>query len=99
MSSKLWPKIRKLMLALKQQQGKIYMVNREQIYSTDKDKVCTVMVLNRLTPVYEYNKEHPGKERNPSKQDFVKERIASSFRESDILLALVAAYKGGERSG
>lgn len=96
MSSKFWPKIRKLMLALKQQQGKIYMVNREQIYSADKDKVCTVMVLNRLTPVYEYNKEHPGEEKNPNKYDFVKEKIVSSFQESNILLALVAAYKGGE---
>ena len=99
MSSKFWPKIRTLMLALKQQKGKIYMVNREQIYSADKDKVCTVIVLNKLTPVYEYNKAHPGKERNPGKQDFVKERIASSFRESDILIALVTAYKGGEGSG
>lgn len=93
--SSLWPKIRKLLKALNIK-GKVYMVNREQIYSANKGKVYNLFVLNKVTPIDEYNKSHPDAQKDPMKYDFVKEKVMSSFNESDILLALVAAYNGGD---
>lgn len=90
--SSLWPKIRKLLKAL-QVKGKIYMVNREQVYSAAKGRVYSKLVLNKITPIDEYNAAHPDDEKDPFKYDYVKEKLADSFSEADILLELVAAYK------
>jgi hypothetical protein len=72
--------------------GEIYMLNKEQLYSEKIGKVCTINVLNRLTPIEEYNATHI-KKKNEDKYDFVKEKIISSFKEIDILLELVRIYK------
>lgn len=90
--SSLWPKIRKLLKAL-QVKGKIYMVNREMVYSLSKERVYNKLVLNKITPIDEYNAAHPDDEKDPERYQFVKEKITDSFNEADILLALVAAYK------
>lgn len=90
-----WPKIRKLLQALNMQ-GKVYMVNREQVFLADKGRVYNKLVLNKITPIDEYNESHPDKKKNPGKYDFVKETVTSSFREVDILLMLVAVDNGGD---
>lgn len=91
----LWPKIRKLLQALNMQ-GKVYMVNREQFFSTAKGRVYNKFVLNKITPIKEYNLAHPDKKKDPRKYEFVKETVIDSFCEADILLTLVAVYKGGD---
>ena len=93
--SSLWPKIRKLLQALNVQ-GKVYMVNREQVFSASKGRVYNKLVLNKITPIDEYNECHPDKKKDATKYEFVKEEITSSFREVDILLTLVAVYNGGD---
>lgn len=92
----LWTKIRKLLTALNQR-GEKYLVNREMVYSSKLDKMCTVYKLNRLTPIDEYYESHPNKKRRKNDdREFVKEEVISSFKEVDILLSLASIYKGGD---
>lgn len=91
----LWSTIKKLLTALSQR-GEIFLVNREMVYSEKLEKMCTLYKLNRLTPTEEYYKNNPDKKRRKDDdRQFVKETVNSSFKEVDILLNLVAIYKGG----
>lgn len=92
----LWPTIKKLLKAL-EMKGELYLLNREMVYSADKDKMCTAYRLCRLTPAAEYFANHPEKKRRKKDvREFVKEEIVSTFRQVEVLLVLVAIYKGGD---
>lgn len=85
-------KIRKLTRAL-EVKGKIYLVNREQFYSTKKQKVCTTHKLSQLLPIEEYNKLNPDDKKDPKKYEYVKIEVLKSFSEIDILMKLVDIYQ------
>jgi len=89
----LWPKIRKLLAALKQR-DEIYLVNRRMVYSEKLGRTCGLLELHRLTPAEEYYEAHPRAKKKEC--EFVQEKVDSSFKEVDILLKLVSIYKGGD---
>lgn len=95
---RLWPKIRQLLKAL-EMRGEIYMVSKDMIYSAKLGKTVTIRRLRRMTPVAEYNRNHPDKPKNPAKYELVREIITESFKDIDILLKLVEIYKAGEDNG
>lgn len=90
-------KINKLCTALSQR-GKIYLIDRRQQYSRKLNKPVTIIILNRLYTTAEYNKLFPMNKKDPKKQRFVKKPVLDSFKEIEILLALVAIYKEGDDS-
>jgi hypothetical protein len=90
-------KINKLCIALSKR-GRIYLIDRRQQYSQKLDKPVTIIILNRLYPIAEYNKLFPMNKKDPEKQKFVKKPVLDSFKEINILLALVAIYKEGDDS-
>ena len=85
-------KINKLLSALNLY-GYIYMINKEQIYSNKKEKVCSIYKLFQLLPVDEYNELYPDDKKDINKYDKVKVEIIKSFKQVDILLELVSIYK------
>lgn len=95
---RLWPKISRLLKAL-EMRGEIYLVSKEMIYSKKFEGTATIRKLYRMTPVAEYNRNHPDKPKDPIKHELVKENITESFKDIDILLKLVEIYKAGEDSG
>lgn len=94
---RLWPKISRLLKAL-EMRGEIYLVSKEMIYSKKFEGTATIRKLYRMTPVAEYNRNHPDKPKKPDKE-LVRESITESFKDIDILLKLVEIYKAGEDSG
>lgn len=95
---KLSSKINKLCMALSFR-GQIYLIDRRQLFSDKLGKVVTLLVLNKLIPVEEWNAEHPKKKKDPDKVKVVKVSVKESFRELDILLELLSIYRGGESNG
>lgn len=95
---KLSGKINKLCMALTFR-GKIYLIDRRQLFSDKLGKVVTLLVLNKMIPVEEWNREHPKKKKDPDKVKAVKLPIKESFRELDILQELLSIYRGGESNG
>lgn len=93
--SRLSTKINKLCRALNLKYKMIYLVDRQQRYSTKHNKAINVYVLNRLYPVEEYNRMFPDKAKNPDKQKFVKVPVIDSLQEIVILLELVEIYRAG----
>ncbi len=92
-------KIRKLIKAL-EIRGEIYLFAKEQIYSSKIDKICTINKLSQLMPIDDYYAKYPKKKRKKNDtREFVKEHVESSFKEIDILLALVGIYKAGGSGG
>ncbi|AUN23731.1 hypothetical protein RSJ21_00045 (plasmid) [Clostridium botulinum] len=85
-------KIIKLIKAL-EFKGHIYLFNKEQIYSNNRGKICSINKLFHLIPIEEYNKMHPDKKKDPSKHKYVKEQVITTFRKQDILFELVDVYK------
>lgn len=86
-------KINKLIKALNTK-GYIYLVNKEQFLSKKSNKVCSIYKLFHLMPIEEYNKKYPDDKKDPTKYEYVKVEIYSSFQPQDILLRLVEIYKG-----
>lgn len=95
---KLSGKINKLCMALSFR-GQIYLIDRRQLFSDKLGKVVTLLVLNKMIPVEEWNREHPKKKKGPDKVKSVKLPIKESFRELDILQELLSIYRGGESNG
>ena len=95
---KLSGKINKLCMALTFR-GQIYLIDRRQLFSEKLGKVVTLLVLNKMIPVEEWNREHPKKKKDPDKVKSVKLPIKESFRELDILQELLSIYRGGESNG
>lgn len=95
---KLSGKINKLCMALTFR-GQIYLIDRRQLFSEKLGKVVTLLVLNKMIPVEEWNREHPKKKKDPDKVKAVKLPIKESFRELDILQELLSIYRGGESNG
>lgn len=92
-------KINKLLLALNSK-GYIYLVNKEQFYSSKLGKVSTINKLFHLMPVEEYNKLFPESKKDARKYDFVKLELLKTFKQEEILLKLVSIYKkAGDSSG
>lgn len=92
-------KIRKLIKAL-EIRGEIYLFAKEQLYSSKIDKICTINKLSQLLHIDAYYAKYPEKKRKKNdNREFVKEPIVSSFKEMDILLALVDIYKAGDANG
>ena len=79
--------------------GQIYLIDRRQLFSDKLGKVVTLLVLNKMIPVEEWNREHPKKKKDPDKVKAVKLPIKESFRELDILQELLSIYRGGESNG
>lgn len=96
----LWPKIRKLLNALNNN-GYMLMVNREMIYSSKLEKMCTILKLKQLIQIDLYYAMNPEKKRRKNdKREFVKEELVSSFKEIDVLKKLVEIwkeFKGGDK--
>lgn len=90
---KLGSKINKLLMALKQK-GYVFMLHKEQNWSSKLNRVSTLYKLFHLVPVEEYNKLYPDKKKDPNKYDYVKMEVYKSFKQVDILLELVERYKG-----
>ena len=76
--------------------GQIYLIDRRQLFSDNLGKVVTLLVLNKMIPVEEWNQKHPKKKKDPDKVKSVKLPIKESFRELDILQELLSIYRGGE---
>jgi len=91
-------KINKILKAL-ELQGKIYLINYEQIYSNNFNKVITRLKLYKLIPVEEYNKLYPDKKKDPKKYNKVKVEILKTYNKTELLMKLVEIYKGGEIDG
>ncbi len=79
--------------------GQIYLIDRRQLFSEKLGKVVTLLVLNKMIPVEEWNREHPKKKKDPDKVKAVKVLVKESFKELDILLELLSIYRGGESNG
>lgn len=94
---KLSRKINKLCMALSFR-GQIYLIDRRQLFSDKLGKVVTLLVLNKMIPVEEWNREHPKKKKDPDKVKSVKVLVKESFKELDILLELLSIYRGGDDS-
>lgn len=75
------------------------MIDRRQLFSDNLGKVVTLLVLNKMIPVEEWNAEHPKKKKDPDKVKAVKVLVKESFKELDILLELLSIYRGGESNG
>jgi hypothetical protein len=75
--------------------GRIYLYNREQIYSSQLKKVCTIHKLYHVCTVQEYMKTHP-QHKKKKDQAFVRELVIDSFKQVDILLTLADLYKAGD---
>lgn len=86
---KLSSKIKKLCQALGSNYGKIYLIDRRQQFSDKLNKPVSILVLNKLLPVAEYNRLHPNKPKDPEKTKNVKVSILSSFKELEVLKYLV----------
>lgn len=95
---KLSGKINKLCMALTFR-GQIYLIDRRQLFSEKLGKVVTLLVLNKMIPAEEWNREHPKKKKDPDKVKAVKLPIKESFKELDILQELLSIYRGGESNG
>lgn len=79
--------------------GQIYLIDRRQLFSEKLGKVVMLLVLNKMIPVEEWNREHPKKKKDPDKVKAVKVLVKESFKELDILLELLSIYRGGESNG
>lgn len=97
--SRLSTKINKLCRALNAKYKLIYLVDKQQRYSSKLNKAVNVYVLSRLYPVEEYNRMFPEKAKSPDKQQFVKVPVIDSLKEIVILLEMVEIYKAGGQDG
>lgn len=95
---KLGSKISKLLMALRQK-GYIFMLHKEQNWSSKLNRVSTIYKLFRLVPVEEYNKTYPDKKRDPDKYEYVKVEVYKSFKQVDVLLKLAELYKEAGEEG
>lgn len=89
----LMPKIKKLIKAL-ELQGKIYLFSKSQVYSQRLYKICTLNKLETMLTRDEFFAKYPEKLKNKKryKGELIKDVVAESFREIDILLKLVEIY-------
>ena len=97
--SKLTGKIRKLQKAL-EMHGRTFLCGRRQIYSEKLGKVCTIFSVDEVMTYAEWQRRNPGKKKY--RRPFVRENVLESFKEIDILMALVAEFdkvKGGADDG
>lgn len=92
-------KIKKLIKALEMRR-EIYLFTKEQTYSFNLDKICTLNKLSHLMPANKYYSMHPEKKRRKNdNRKYIKVPVIDSFKEIDILLELVEIYKAGDASG
>jgi hypothetical protein len=85
-------KANKLIYALSLK-GYIYLVSKEQFFSSKFGKVCTKHKLFELIPVEEYNLRFPDNKKDPKKCTAVKHEMIETFKPIDILLLLADEYK------
>lgn len=99
----LQPKIRKLLNAInmrEQNRGMVYVYGREGVYSERLKRVCQLRRITLMMPIDRYNEMFPEKARRKrDKEQYVREVVAKSFRDSELLLFLVEIFKKGKAGG
>ena len=85
-------KIYKLLKALNNR-GHIYLYRRDQVWSYEMSKACSIYKIYRQWTVAEYMRDVDLLYKKKSAQKIVKKELYSSFRQIDIVLWLAARWK------